>query len=184
MSVYVFLADGFEEVEALTPIDFLRRAGIELITVSLNDDLYPTGSHNVTVKADIRIADFADSAPDAIICPGGMPGSANLAANADLVALLRESNDAGVLMCAICAAPAVTLGRSGAGILGNRRFTCYPGFEDQAGSGIYTPERVLYDEGLITAVGAGAAAEFSVAIIEHLKDKATASAVHTTTIQP
>lgn len=192
MSVYVFLADGFEEVEAITPIDFLRRAGIVLQTVSLAEGLNVVGGHGIVMEADFHLSDFNDASPEALICPGGMPGAENLAASGQLLDLLRHADqqgsqgshgDQGAYICAICAAPAVTLGRGGADILGNRRFTCYPGFEERAGSGRHSPDRVVKDGRLITAIGAGAAAEFSFAIIEALKGRTISMDIHSSTMQ-
>ena len=181
--MYVFLADGFEEVEAITPMDFLRRADMDLITVSITADPYVTGGHGITVKADRLISDFDDNNPQALICPGGMPGAENLAASGALVKLLRRANEDQTWICAICAAPSVVLGKEGADILGTRCFTCYPGSETRAGSGTHSPERVVQDGKLITAIGAGAAAEFSLAIIEALKDRSTAKEIHSSTMQ-
>lgn len=186
MSVYVFLADGFEEVEAITPIDFLRRAGIDLQTVSLAEGLNVVGGHGIVMEADFHLSDFNDDSPEALICPGGMPGAENLAASGQLLDLLRRADqqgDRGAYICAICAAPAVTLGRGGADILGSRRFTCYPGFEGRAGSGQHSPDRVVKDGRLITAIGAGAAAEFSFAIIEALKGRTISMDIHSSTMQ-
>ena len=183
MSAYLFLADGFEEVEAVTPIDFLRRAGIDLITVSVATGAELIGAHGITLRADCHISELDDDSPQALICPGGMPGAANLAASQVLVGLLRRAEKGNVYLCAICAAPALVFGREGADILGSHRFTCYPGFEARAGSGRHSPQRLVQDGNFITAIGAGAAAEFSLAIIEALKGHSAAEEIHRATLQ-
>ena len=197
MSCYVFLAEGFEEVEAITPIDFLRRAGIDVVAVSVSAEVAKpvgaklvgpaaaklvVGGHGIAVAADLHISDFADDRPEALICPGGMPGAANLAANATLIELLRQAGK-DVYLCAICAAPAVVFGRQGANILGERGFTCYPDFAKSVGCGDYRGGRLVRDGMLITAIGAGAAAEFSLAIIEALRGSAKAEAIRRSTMQ-
>jgi 4-methyl-5(b-hydroxyethyl)-thiazole monophosphate biosynthesis len=126
--VIVFLADGFEEVEAITPIDYLRRAGIEVSTVSVGPNPAVKGSHGISVMSDSTLLEIGRSRFwDAVLLPGGMPGAANIAASEGAASLLRESAQAGKLICAICAAPAVVL--APLGILAGRRFTCYPGME-------------------------------------------------------
>ncbi|MDA3958972.1 DJ-1 family glyoxalase III [Oceanispirochaeta sp.] len=178
--VAVILADGLEEVEAITPIDFMRRAGIQVVTVGL-DKIMIEGSHGITLKADIELKDFPESA-DAILIPGGMPGSAHIGANKRVLGLARSFHDQGKLVAAICAAPALVLG--GAGVLKDKRYTCYPGFEDKAGPfGRYTTERVVRDENIITACGVGAAAEFAGMIISFLCGQEIANDVMKATLQ-
>ena len=139
----VLLADGFEEVEAITPIDYLRRAGVEVTTVSIGGSRAVTGSHGIPVTADAVLADIAPEAaasqsgsapspdasrlPDALLLPGGGVGADNLAASAAAGALITAQLDSGKIVAAICASPAVVL--APLGILKGRRFTCYPGLE-------------------------------------------------------
>lgn len=162
---YIFLADGFEEIEAVTPIDVLRRAGLEVITVSVSDSLRVTGAHSVPFMADTLIADLpADAPAQWLICPGGMPGATNLAACDKLTSMLRRQFEAGGNIAAICAAPAVVL--APLGILDGREATCYPGFEQMCPDAIMKNQRVVALPGLITANGPSSALPFALAIAE------------------
>jgi len=179
-AVAVILADGLEEIEAITPIDFLRRAGIEVITVGVGN-LFIKGSHGITLKADMELKDFS-SDTEALLIPGGMPGSAHIAAEERVINIVRNFNEKEKLVAAICAAPALVLGR--AGILKDRRFTCYPGFEDKAGPfGEYSTDRIVQDGHVITACGVGCAAEFSARVIAYLRGEEKAGEVMRATLQ-
>jgi 4-methyl-5(b-hydroxyethyl)-thiazole monophosphate biosynthesis len=185
---YVFLAEGFEEIEALTPVDLLRRAGVDVTTVSIGGGgaVEVTGSHGITVRADVAMSDLhvPEEGYDALILPGGLPGAENLRDDKDLLALLKKGHAAGAWICAICAAPAYVLGTGGAALLEGKRFTCYPGAEKEAGQGIHlSGERVVTDGKLITAIGLGAAAEFSQEIIARLLGEETARKIHSSTVQ-
>jgi len=175
----VLLADGFEDVEAVTPIDYLQRAGIEVTTVSISDSLTVTskwGGIKVTAVATLaQIAKQGTSGYDAIILPGGMPGTANLAASKETGSLVKEMAAGGKLVCAICAAPALVL--APLGLLDGKKFTCYPGMEEKAANGKWSGDRVVTDGNFITSRGAGTAGEFAVAIIEKLLDKAAAQKI-------
>ncbi|RLW70853.1 MAG: DJ-1 family protein [spirochete symbiont of Stewartia floridana] len=160
----VFLADGFEEVEAVTPIDYLRRADIEVIIAGVGSSA-PTGSKGVRINADVEIDELSGEL-DAVILPGGMPGATNLASSAPVERLCAEMLKSGKLVAAICAAPAVALNRFG--LLEQRKFTCYPGYEKQVMAGRFLPERVIVDGNLITSRGPGTAGEFAVEIIRYL----------------
>jgi 4-methyl-5(b-hydroxyethyl)-thiazole monophosphate biosynthesis len=175
----VLLADGFEEVEALTPVDYLRRAGIEIVTATLGASRTVTGARKIPVIADTTLGEWLRQEKaagwDAVILPGGMPGAANLAASAETGALLGEMAAAGKWICAICAAPALVL--SPLGLLSGRKFTCYPGMEEKAADGEWTEGRVVIDEnpgegGLITSRSAGCAGSFAIAIISKLLGEA------------
>jgi 4-methyl-5(b-hydroxyethyl)-thiazole monophosphate biosynthesis len=179
----VFLAEGFEEVEALTPVDYLRRVGIEVVTVAISKSEAANmvkGSHDIQVAADTSLSDLAKDNKlnpalwDAAILPGGMPGSTNLAACKELSAFLKEMADSGKWLCAICAAPALVL--APLGLLENRTFTCYPGLEEKVPNAKWSKDRVVIDEnakcGIITSRGAGTAGEFAVAIIGKLISEA------------
>ena len=170
--IYIFLADGFEETEALVPLDMLRRAKLPVKTVSVGASPV-TGSHGISVISDMSIADFDDLLPDALILPGGMPGTANLEKCQELAGLLK-SNYEKCLLCAICAAPSV-FGKLG--LLAGKKATCYPGFEGYLEGAEYTADNVVKDGKFITAKAAGAAFEFSKAIISELSDKNTAQNV-------
>ena len=169
----VFLADGFEDCEALLTVDLLRRAGITVITASINEDEEVTSAHDVTVIADIMadLVDFNDA--DIVILPGGMPGTKNLAAN-EIVrnACLRFAEKKYV--AAICAAPSI-LGELG--ILGGKEATCYPGFEDKLLGADYCNTGVVVDGNIITGQALGSAIPFALAIIEVLLGKKDAEKV-------
>lgn len=173
-TVAVILADGFEEVEGITPIDFLRRAGIEVLSVSLTGKQI-CGAHNIKIQADITLEKFKGDT-DGILIPGGMPGAANIAASEKIRTIIQSYDREKKLVAAICAAPALVLG--GAGILRGRSFTCYPGMEGEAGpEGTYTGERVVVDGHIITGNGPGGAAEFSAAVISYLEGREKADAI-------
>ncbi len=167
----IFLADGFEEIEALTVVDLLRRAGIEITTASVTGRKNVTGSHKILVEADSLIEELEFDSLDMLILPGGMPGTTNLD-NCDLLKQkIREFNDSGKLLSAICAAPTV-FGKMG--ILEGKNATCYPGREnDLLGATIKTDE-VVKDSNFITSRGMGTAIPFGLAIIEHFQDKQSA----------
>jgi 4-methyl-5(b-hydroxyethyl)-thiazole monophosphate biosynthesis len=176
----VFLAEGFEEVEAVTPVDFLRRAGIEVTTVAVGNDKTVTGAHGVPVVADKTMADIAGLPYDAVVLPGGMPGSKNLAVSDGVNAVIREAAAKGKPIAAICAAPVVVL--APAGLLAGKKFTCFPGMEKDAADAVWREEPVVVDGNLITSRGAGTAALFALAVIEHLLDKEAAEKIGKSTL--
>jgi len=169
----IFLADGFEEVEAVTPVDYLRRSGIEVVVAGVNT-LTPTGARGIRIHADIEAGEI-DWLPAGLILPGGLPGAENLAASVDVDRLISEVMKAGGLLASICAAPALVLGSYS--LMKGRRFTCYPGFEDKVPGGRYSDGSVVVDGNIITSRGAGTAGEFSLAIIEYLTDRETADRI-------
>lgn len=162
--VYMFLATGFEEVEALAPLDILRRAGVEVTTVGIGGELI-TGAHGITVKADIADSVFRDDAPGMIILPGGMPGTKNLDASPVVEAALNATAAANGYFAAICAAPMV-LGKRG--LLKGKRAICYPGFEKFLDGARLSHHNVVRDGNVITAAGMGVAIEFGLEIVEML----------------
>jgi 4-methyl-5(b-hydroxyethyl)-thiazole monophosphate biosynthesis len=167
--VIVFLADGFEEVEAITPADYLRRADIEVTTISINGSQTVKGAHNIPVIADAVLAKLGAIDPaawDGVLLPGGMPGSTNLAASTGVGTVLKAFSVAGKLICAICAAPAYVL--APLGILAGKRFTCYPGTEELVSGAKWSDEPVVVDGNLITSRAAGTAGAFAAAIIAKL----------------
>ena len=172
----VFLAEGFEEVEALTPVDYLRRAGLEATTVSIGQAAQVQGSHGITVNADSVLAALegegrVDAAVwDAVILPGGGKGADNLASSAAVGSFVTAMARAGRLVCAICASPAVVL--APLGLLRGRDFTCFPGMEERVSGASWKESRVVIDGNLITSRGAGTAGEFAVAIIGKLLGEA------------
>jgi 4-methyl-5(b-hydroxyethyl)-thiazole monophosphate biosynthesis len=166
----ILLAEGFEEVEAITPIDYLRRAGIEVCMAAIGDNRMVTGSHGIQVRADALLAEIAGSPGsggwDGVLLPGGMPGASNLAASKAVGTLLKEMAGAGKLVGAICASPAVVL--APLGLLAGRRFTCFPGMETQVTGGHWEERAVVVDGNIITSRGAGTAGAWAVAIIGEL----------------
>lgn len=175
--VYIFLADGFEEVEALATLDVLRRGGVNALTVSIMPSLDVTGSHGVTVKADKMISDIsmADD-PEALVLPGGMPGASNLAACGPLCDMLVAQNARGGKIAAICASPALVF--NPLGLLKGHKATCYPGMEpigltetEMAG------EPVVVSGNVITGKGPACTFAFALAILTAVKDAATAGQV-------
>ena len=190
--IYLFLAPGFEEVEALAPLDLLRRAGLSVTTVAIrtadcnaildecrrigtsatnlwDDDLTVTGSHGIPVTADMNEGDFStlldeSFAPEALILPGGMPGTSNLDASAAVETALTLAAAKDAYLCALCAAPMV-LGKRG--YLVGKRATCFPGFEEYL-EGATVGGKVIRDGKIITAAGMGVAQEFGLEMISVL----------------
>lgn len=170
--IYVLLADGFEEIEALCPVDLLRRAGLPLLTAAVGEKNV-TGAHGICVTADIT-AKEAVAAPehiDALILPGGMPGAKNLDACPETDELIRRTLQDGGHIGAICAAPFI-LGRRG--LLAGRAAVCFPGFESYLTGAKIEDRRVVTDGPFTTAVGMGAAAEFALALVRRLCGEETA----------
>ncbi len=170
--VYIFLANGYEEIEGLTVVDLLRRANIDIQMVSVTGDLFVTGSHQITSKTDVLFeeADFTDG--DMLVLPGGMPGTKNLKEHAGLDALLKDYRARGKKLAAICAAPSV-LGSKG--LLQDKCATCYPGYEKELLGAKVKDEAVVADGDIITSKGMGTAIDFSLAVIEDLAGKAKAT---------
>ncbi len=165
--VYIYLADGFEETEALVPLDLLRRAGISVSTVSVTGDAFVTGAHKITVRADITVKDAAYTPDKAelIMLPGGMPGTLNLDASAEVHSALDRAYENGIFIAAICAAPSI-IGKKG--FLKDRKAVAYPGFEKYLIGRRETDAKCVRDGRIITAVGAGAAIDFALAVIAAL----------------
>ncbi len=163
-NILILLADGFEEVEALIPADVFRRLGFQVTLAAVGGSATVTGSHNIRITADERLADVPFDAFDALLLPGGMPGSRNLRDSERVLALVRKSVEAGRMTAAICAAP-IVLER--AGVLKGRRYTMYPGFEAEM-SAPPTGNLVEQDGNLITGKGPGAAFAFAAKIASAL----------------
>ncbi|MCX7023754.1 MAG: DJ-1/PfpI family protein [Spirochaetes bacterium] len=170
----VLVANGCEEVEAVTPIDYLRRAGVE-VTVAGVGERDIAGARGVMMTAD-TVVDELDGDFDCIVIPGGGKGSANIAADPAAKALIIRHFRAGKLIAAICAAPAVVLGQA-CGLLDGKRFTCFPGLESQVKTGTFSAERVVVDGNLITSRAAGCAGEFAIAVARCLVGKDAADEV-------
>ncbi|MDR2477744.1 MAG: DJ-1/PfpI family protein [Treponema sp.] len=178
--VIVLLADGFEEVEAVTPVDYLRRAGIEVTTAAVGGTVTVKGARGIPLNADTTLKDLIKRRKqaafwDAAVIPGGMPGAANIAASKDAADLLMEMNASGKWVCAICASPAVVL--APLGIVSGRKFTCFPSMEENVTDGKWSIDPVVIDEnpaggGVITSRAAGTAGAFALAIIGKLLSEA------------
>ena len=162
-TIFVFLAEGFEEIEALTPVDVLRRAGLSVQTVSIMDEQIVTGAHGVPVLADTMFAEIQPEDAEMILLPGGLPGATNLDAHDGLNRMILDFAAAEKPLAAICAAPLVLGNR---GLLQGKRATCYPGFETYLQGAEYTAALVEKDGNIITGKGPGAAMEFAFAIVE------------------
>ncbi|OCL26382.1 4-methyl-5(B-hydroxyethyl)-thiazole monophosphate biosynthesis protein [Orenia metallireducens] len=162
--VLIPLAEGFEEIEAITNIDILRRAGLEVETASLGG-LAVTGGHDIIIKADKRIDEVNSEDLVGIVLPGGMPGAANLRDDSRVISLIQELAGKEALIAAICAAPIVL---EGAGVINNRVATSYPGFEQELESCNYLQDRVVVDGNIITGRGPGVAVEFALKLVDYL----------------
>lgn len=161
---FVFLADGFEEVEALTAVDVLRRAGMPVRTVSISSSLQVTGAHGISVKADAIYESTLFGNPGWLILPGGLPGADNLYKFAPLQGLLKQQAESPEgRIAAICAAPAVVLGKLG--LLKGRKATCYPGFERMLEGAEYVDTRVVADNKFVLGNGPASALEWALAIV-------------------
>ncbi|MBU3911610.1 MAG: DJ-1/PfpI family protein [Candidatus Omnitrophica bacterium] len=175
----VVLAEGFEEIEAVTIIDILRRAGIGVTVASL-DDLKVQGSHGVTVLADIEL-EKAGSDFDACVLPGGMPGSTHLATSKTVQDLIEKMNREKKIVAAICASPSLAL--APLGVLNNKKATCYPGMQTHFRQDTaYKTDDVVIDGNIITSRGPATAILFSLAIVEKLIGKETAEKVKKATL--
>ena len=171
MKVLIPLAEGFEETEAITVIDILRRAGIDTVTAALSKNPV-TGSHQIPVIAD-KLLDEREEF-NAIALPGGMPGTNNLKDGPRIIKIIKKINAAGGLTAALCAAPIVL---SKAEVLSGKKYTCYPGFESHITEGIFVDKNVVVDGNIITGKGAGHAVQFGLAIVAFLKGDDAAKTV-------
>lgn len=171
--INIFLADGFEEVEAFTVVDILRRAGARIDMVSVTKDLAVRSSHGVEVKAD-KLFEEADRDADLLVLPGGMPGTLSLKAHEGLAGLLKEFYGEGKYIAAICAAPTVF---GSLGFLEGRRATCYPSMEDGLIGAEKVTDPVVADGNVITSRGVGTAIPFALVLVEILLGKNKAEEV-------
>ena len=161
--IYVFLATGFEDIEALAPVDIMRRAGLEVQTVSITGERIVESAHGVGIVADLLLPDVDFSEAEMLVLPGGLPGSTNLDACQPLTAAIKRHFEAGGPIAAICAAPLVF---GHLGVLQGRRATCYPGVETELKGATYTAAIVEQDENIITGKGPAAAFEFGYTIVD------------------
>ncbi len=162
--IFLFLAPGFEEIEAIATLDILRRADLNVKSVSISSDLKVIGAHGIGVEADFLYPDIDFSDAEMLVLPGGMPGTKNLNAHEGLKATLLKHAKADKALAAICAAPMI-LGQLG--ILDGKEATCYPGNEVHLKGAILSEYMIVQDGNIITASGPGVAAEFALQIVEH-----------------
>lgn len=178
--IYMILADGFEETEAIMTWDIIKRAQMDIKLASLNENREAKGTHGLVLKADItvggalkEIQEAKASARDvAVILPGGMPGAENIYQSKEARELISFAYDIGGYICAICASPSV-FGRMG--LLKGKKATCFPSFERYFDGGEYIPERVVRDGRIITAMAMGCSADFALEIVKSLRDENTAN---------
>lgn len=177
--VLEFLADGFEEIEALCPLDLLRRAGVEVKTASLRDDRKACGAHGIVVESDITAEEakklYGDGTVEMIILPGGMPGAKNLDESPVVEFFLEKAVRDGAYIASICASPMIPGKR---GLLSGKRSVCYPGFEEYLTDAVLTGGRVEVDGNMITGCGMGAAEEFGLALVRLMKGEAVMDKIH------
>ncbi|MCR5208177.1 MAG: DJ-1/PfpI family protein [Eubacterium sp.] len=171
--VYVFLADGFEIIEALAPVDMLTRAGVAVKTVGVTGELVKS-SCGVSVAADMKIDEFDFYDVEAVVLPGGMPGTLNLEANAAVQNAIDNAVNINIPVCAICAAPSI-LGNKG--LLNGKSAVCFPGFEDKLVGASVSDEYVVTDGNFITARGAGVCIDFGLEIVKKLKGEAVSGEI-------
>ncbi len=170
----MLFATGFEEVEALMTVDLLRRGGVDVKLASITEDMTVCGSHSIQVGMDTTLAQVDMKQMDAVLIPGGMPGTRNLGKDDAVCQALIDMNGEGKLVGAICAAPSVL---GACGILDGKRATCYPGYEDQLGGGIFVDEMVVADGNVVTSRGLGTSMEFGFKLLELLVSKEKAEEV-------
>lgn len=165
--VYFFLADGFEEIEALCPLDLCRRAGIEAKTVSITDKNSVTGSHGITVLADLNVNDTLEEF-DMMVLPGGMPGTTNLGESTLVERCILTALEKNAYIAAICAAPMI-LGKRG--LLRGKKAICFPGFEQYLDGAELSDEKVVLDGKILTGAGMGVSHDFGLKIVEIFNGK-------------
>lgn len=174
MRAFIFLADGFEEIEAIATIDVIRRGEIEVISVSISEETMVRGAHDIWVKADRLFSETDFSEGDILILPGGMPGASNLNNHEGLKSLLLQYADQGKKIAAICAAPLVL---GGLNLLQGRNATAYPGFESTLTGAQYLKTGLVIDGNIITGRGPGFAVDFGLAIVSQLTSQEKADEV-------
>lgn len=170
----IFMADGCEEIEGLTVVDLVRRAGIEIEMISVSGEKNVTGSHKIAFQTDVSKADADFASYDGIVLPGGMPGTTHLMEDDTVNRVIKEFATSGKLVAAICAAPSV-LGN--AGLLEGKTATCYPGVEGKLTGADFVTDPVAKDGNIITSRGLGTAIDFAAEIVAYLKDQEAAKSL-------
>jgi 4-methyl-5(b-hydroxyethyl)-thiazole monophosphate biosynthesis len=173
-SIYIFLATGFEETEAVAIIDVLRRAELHVTVVSVTGQRMVTGSHKISVEADALFEECDFKEGNMLVLPGGMPGTRNLEAFVPLTKLISEYYRVGKYLAAICAAPLI-LGKMR--LLRNEEATCYPGYEEDLEDAVLSKQRVVRSGKIITGKGPGTSIEFGLKIVETLKGEELAASL-------
>ena len=174
--VGIFMADGCEEIEGLTVVDIVRRAKLEMTTISITDKKEVTSSHNVTFLTDALASEVDFDGFDAIVLPGGMPGTLNLGASDMVNKVIKKFAGEGKIVAAICAAPSILghlgilNGKKATALLEGRHATCHPGFEEKLTGAITSEDAVVVDGNIITSRGMGTAIDFGLAIVDCLTD--------------
>ena len=174
MKIFVFLAEGFEEIEAIAPIDVFRRAGLDVTTVSIEGDLIVYGAHNIGIQADENFFQADFSGKYMIYLPGGMPGTTNLSNHSGLTNLIEQQVNNGDMIAAICAAPSI-LGQMG--LLEGKEAISYPGFENLLTGATISEDTIVKADNILTAKGPGVAIPFALRIVEELKGREVADEV-------
>lgn len=176
MTIFFFLADGFEETELIAPVDILRRAEADVKLVSVEDSLVVTGSHGIKLYADISAQDASSMEFDAIVFPGGLVGTERLLSSIWTEKFIKTAVETGAYVAAICAAPTIL---SKFGLLEGRNFSCYPSMEEQIEGGIYTSQPVTCDDVFITGEAMGSSLEFGFKLCEIMMGKDVSERVKT-----
>ncbi len=174
MKAFILLADRFEDIEMIAPLDIMRRAAIEVKMLAIGDDLSVKSAHDVVMRCDGLLKDHIGESPDVVITPGGMPGSTYLSESDLVKKLLKRQADEGRYIASICASP---IALESADALQGRKFTCYPSFETQIKSGLHHNQRLVVDGKLITAMGPGVALQFGLKIVELILSASTAEQI-------
>lgn len=174
MKIFVFLAEGFEEIEAIAPIDIFKRANIVVETISISDKLEVCGAHGITVLADKLFSEADFNNNDLLFLPGGMPGTKNLDAHEGLKKLINVQVGTNKPVAAICAAPSI-LGKMG--LLNGKEAICYPGFESQLLGATISKNRMVKSGNIFTAKGAGVSIPFAISIVAELISKEVADKI-------
>lgn len=174
MHIYLFLAEGFEEIEAIAPIDIFRRAGLNVTTISITGDKAVTGAHGITVLADNMFENQNFDSNSLLFLPGGIPGTTNLDNHAGLKELVKLQAENSGKIAAICAAPSI-LGKLE--LLTNKEAICYPGFENQLYNATLSEKNIVSSGNIYTAKAAGVALEFALTIVSQLKGSDMATTI-------
>lgn len=172
--VVMLFAEGFEEVEALMTVDLLMRGGVDVKLASITKEMEVAGSHGIRIGMDVTMDQVDFGEQDAVLIPGGMPGTLNLGNSPEVTRVLTEMHEAGKIVGAICAAPSV-LGQCG--ILEGKKATCYPGFEDKLTGAEFTDEKAVIDGNVVTSRGLGTSMEFGFSVLELLVSKEKAEEI-------